>query len=138
MSEKITVDVVANAPIEKVWEYWTEPAHITRWCFASDDWCAPYAENDVQVGGSFKTRMESTDRKNGFDFNGVYTEVTRPYLLHYTIQGGRTVQIAFEEQDDGCKITETFDSEDENPIQMQKAGWQAILENFKKYTESHV
>lgn len=136
MNTNITIEVSINAPIEKIWECFTAPEHITKWCQASDDWCAPSATNDLTVGGKFNTRMESRDGKFGFDFNGVYTDVVPHTHIAYTIEGGRKVEIAFQKSEGGYKVIETFEPETENPLDMQKAGWQSILNNFKKYTES--
>lgn len=138
MNPTITVEVLVCAPVEKVWQCWTKPEHIINWCFASDDWCAPRAENDVRVGGIFTTRMEAKDGSVGFDFSGTYTVVENQKKLAYVMTGkeARKVQIDFAEQSAGCRVMETFDPEDENSLEMQRHGWQAILENFKKYTES--
>jgi uncharacterized protein YndB with AHSA1/START domain len=133
MQPLITVEVTSNAPIEKIWEYWTKPEHITQWCNASDDWTAPRATNDLRVGGTFMTRMEAKDGSSGFDFAGTYTEVEEYKKIAYTMLDGRTVTIAFAPEGLGYKITETFEAEDENPLEMQKNGWQAILDNFAKY-----
>lgn len=135
-SPNITVQVIVNAPIEKVWESWTEPKHITHWCFASNDWEAPYAENDLRTGGKFKTTMSAKDKSSSFDFNGVYTNVKKHELIEYDIEGGRKVKIEFTKLTHGIKITETFAMENMNSKEKQQAGWQAILDNFKKYTES--
>ena len=133
----ITVTAIINAPIEKVWNYWTSPEHITQWCNASDDWHAPRAENDLQVTGKFTTRMEAKDGSFGFDFNGIYDEIKTNELISYTIEGGRKVSITFSENGNETIVTETFEAENENPIDMQRAGWQAISDNFKKYVEAH-
>lgn len=135
MVNPITITTTINAPIEKVWNAWTKPEHITKWAFASDDWIAPQAKNDVKVGGRFLTRMESKDGKDGFDFTGTYTMVEKNCLIEYDMDDGRHVATEFEEASDGVKITQTFDPEDENPIEMQREGWQSILNNFKKYVE---
>lgn len=132
----ITVENTINAPVEKVWETWTKPEHITQWCNASDDWHAPKAENDVRVGGSFNTRMEAKDGSFGFDFGGVYDAVRNNEYIEYTMGDGRKVQISFTPQGNETKLVESFEAESENPIEMQKGGWQAILNNFKKYTEA--
>ena len=131
----ITVETIVHSSIEKVWNYWTEPQHITKWSFASDDWHAPHAENDLRVGGSFLTRMEAKDGSFGFDFGGVYDEVKIYELISYTIGDGRKVTITFISQGNDTKVIETFEAETTNPPEMQKAGFQAILDNFKKYTE---
>jgi len=133
----ITVTATINAPVEKVWNYWTSPEHITQWYNASDDWHAPRAENDVQAGGKFITRMEAKDGSFGFDFNGIYDEIKTNELISYTIEGGRKVSITFSENGNETIVTETFEAENENPIDMQRAGWQAISDNFKKYVEAH-
>jgi uncharacterized protein YndB with AHSA1/START domain len=133
----ITVQSIINAPIEKVWQYWTSPEHITQWNNASDDWHAPRAENDVQVGGKFTTRMEAKDRSFGFDFGGVYDEVRLHEYIAYTIGDGRKVNITFSGNGNETSVTETFEPENQNPLDMQQAGWQAILDNFKKYVEAN-
>ncbi|WP_141504652.1 SRPBCC family protein [Paenibacillus luteus] len=132
----ITIETVVHAPVESVWDYWTEPKHITQWSFASDDWHTPFAENDLRVGGTFVTRMEAKDGSFGFDFGGVYDEVNLNESISYTIGDGRKVKIAFHRQDNNTHIIEYFEAEDSNEIEMQKAGWQAILDNFKKYAEA--
>ncbi|MBV7505400.1 SRPBCC family protein [Bacillus sp. sid0103] len=132
---KITVETTVNAPVEKVWEYWTEPKHITQWNNASDDWHTPIAENDLTVGGKFLTRMEAKDGSFGFDFGGIYDEVKLNEVISYTLGDGRKVTITFKGQGNETQVIETFDAETTNPIEMQQAGWQAILDNFKKYVE---
>ena len=132
---KVTVKATVNAPVEKVWEYWTEPKHITKWNNASDDWHTPIAENDLTVGGKFLTRMEAKDGSFGFDFGGIYDEVKLNELISYTMGDGRKVTITFNGQGNETEVIETFDAETTNPIEMQQAGWQSILDNFKKYSE---
>ncbi|GGG00644.1 SRPBCC family protein [Paenibacillus abyssi] len=132
----ITVETIVHAPVEKVWEYWTEPKHITQWNKASDEWHTPYAENDLKVGGKFVSRMESKDGSLGFDFGGVYDEVNMNESISYTIADGRKVKIVFIQQNNGTKIIESFEAEEINGIEMQQAGWQAILDNFKTYAET--
>jgi len=132
----VTVNATVNAPISKVWECWTSPNHITKWCNASPDWHTPRAENDLRVGGAFLTRMEAKDGSFGFDFGGIYSAVVVNEKIEYTIGDGRKVQILFNSSDEGVKITESFDAEKVNPVEMQQAGWQAILNNFKSYTET--
>lgn len=132
---KITVTATVQAPVEKVWACWTEPQHITKWCFASEDWHAPRAENDLQVGGNFVTRMEAKDGSFGFEFGGIYTEVKPLETINYTLGDDRTVAITFENQGDATHIVEIFEAESQNPIEMQQAGWQMILNNFKTYVE---
>jgi len=133
----ITVETLIKAPVEKVWKFWSEPKHITRWCQASDDWHAPYAENDLRTGGKFKTTMAAKDGSASFDFEGVYTNVQPHKVIEYTIGDGRKVAIQFSGKGNETKVIETFDAESVNPIEMQRGGWQAILDNFKKYTESN-
>jgi uncharacterized protein YndB with AHSA1/START domain len=133
----ITVEATVNAPVEKVWKFWNEPAHITKWAFASDEWHAPYAENDLKVDGKFKTTMAAKDGSFSFDFGGVYTNVQPLKEIEYTIEDGRKVKITFTASGKETKVTETFEAEGMNSVDMQRAGWQAILDNFKKYTESN-
>ena len=138
MKNAITVQTVVNAPMEKVWECWNKPEHITGWAFASVDWEAPAAENDLRVGGKFKTTMAARDKSAGFDFTGVYTNVKEHELIEYDIDDGRHVKVEFAElPGGGVKVTETFEPENENPETMQRSGWQAILGNFKKYAEAN-
>jgi len=138
MNNKIIVQVVVNAPIEKVWEYWNKPEHIVKWAFAQDDWETPAAENDLQFGGKFKTTMAAKDKSASFDLTGVYTAVEEHKLIEYDMgDSGRHVKNEFTETPEGVKITTTFDPENENPEDMQRSGWQAILDNFKKYTENN-
>lgn len=133
----ITVENTVNAPVEKVWKYWTSPEHIIHWNNASDEWHTPFAENDLRVGGKFLSRMEAKDGSMGFDFSGVYDEVLTNELIAYRITGGRKVKIIFSAQGDQTKVVETFEAENENSIELQRGGWQAILDNFKKYTEAN-
>ncbi|MGP0585640.1 SRPBCC family protein [Paenibacillus timonensis] len=132
---KVTVQAVIQAPVEKVWDYWTEPEHITKWNQASDDWHAPRAENDLRAGGTFLTRMEAKDGSMGFDFGGVYDEVKTHEFISYTLGDGRRVEITFAAEGQGTKVVETFDAESTHPVEFQQAGWQAILDNFKMYVE---
>ncbi len=132
----ITVESTIDAPVEKVWETWTKPEHITHWCAASEDWHAPKAENDVRIGGSFSTRMEAKDGSFGFDFGGVYDAVRINEYMEYTMADERKVQITFTSHENKTHVVESFEAESTNPIEMQKGGWQAILNNFKKYTEA--
>ncbi|HET8709691.1 MAG TPA: SRPBCC domain-containing protein [Candidatus Saccharimonadales bacterium] len=131
----LTVEATVNAPIEAVWRCWTSPEHITGWAFASDDWEASEAENDLRAGGSFKTRMQAKDGSNGFDMTGTYSVVKQPELIEYVMDDGRHVRIEFESVVDGTRVTEQFEPENENSESFQVKGWQAILDNFKKYTE---
>jgi uncharacterized protein YndB with AHSA1/START domain len=131
----ITVETTVNAPVEKVWKYWSDPQHITQWANASDDWHTTRAENDLKVGGKFLSRMEAKDGSFGFDFGGEYTNVQEHKTIEYTLGDGRKVKIDFTSQGNTTKLVETFDAEATHSIEMQRSGWQAILDNFKKYTE---
>ncbi|HSH65640.1 MAG TPA: SRPBCC family protein [Bacteroidia bacterium] len=135
---KITVECTVNAPIEKVWKLWTSPEDIKKWCNASDDWHAPKAENDLKKGGRFTTRMEAKDGSVGFDFGGVYDAIITNQLIAYTMGDGRQVAITFvDKESNETRIIETFEAENENPVEMQRGGWQAILNNFKNYAETN-
>lgn len=134
---KITIEAHINAPVEKVWEFWNAPEHITQWCNASEDWHTPHAENDLKTGGTFSTRMEAKDGSFGFDFGGVYDNVTIHEHIAYTMGDTRTVDIVFTTEGSGTHVVETFEAEGTNPIEMQQTGWQAILNNFKKYVEGN-
>jgi uncharacterized protein YndB with AHSA1/START domain len=133
----ITIENTVKAPVQKVWEFWNSPEHIINWCSASDDWHTPKAENDLRTGGTFSSRMEAKDGSFGFDFGGVYDEVKANELIAYTIGDGRKVKINFSTNGGETKIVEIFEAENTHPIEMQRGGWQAILDNFKKYTESN-
>ena len=133
----ITVENTVNAPVAKVWEYWTKPEHITKWSNASDDWHTPHAENDLRVGGSFSSRMEAKDGSMGFDFGGIYDAVTPNEYIEYTLGDDRKVKITFTPMGESTRVVESFEAEETNPIEMQQGGWQAILDNFKKYTEAN-
>jgi uncharacterized protein YndB with AHSA1/START domain len=133
---KVTVEAIVQAPVEKVWTYWTEPEHIKKWNSPSEDWHTPNAENDLRVGGKFLSRMEAKDGSFGFDFGGVYDEVKPNEVIAYTLGDDRKVNITFVSQGNETKVIESFDAESTNSIEMQKAGWQAILDNFKKYAET--
>lgn len=134
-TSSIIVETTVHVSVEKVWKYWITPEDIQGWNFASDDWKCPKAENDVRVGGSFVSTMSSKDGMFSFDFNGIYNEVEENKLLAYELPDGRKVRVTFESLGDTTKVTEVFDPESENPVEMQKTGWQSILNNFKKYAE---
>jgi uncharacterized protein YndB with AHSA1/START domain len=121
--KKATVRAVIQAPVEKVWKYWTEPEHITKWNQASDDWHAPRAENDLRVGGKFVTRMEAKDGSMGFDFGGTYDVVKLHEEISYTMGDGRKVEIIFTARGNETEVVETFDAEDIHPVEYQQAGW---------------
>jgi uncharacterized protein YndB with AHSA1/START domain len=134
--EKITVEVTISAELEHVWEFWTNPEHIKKWNNATTDWHTTYAENDLKVGGTFLSRMEAVDGSFAFDFTGKYDNVMLKELIEYTLDDNRKVQINFAGNDNETTILETFEAESENPKEMQKEGWQLILNNFKNYVES--
>lgn len=132
----IHIETTVNASAEDAWEKWTNPEDITKWAFASDDWEAPSAVNDVREGGSFTTVMAAKDGSTSFKFSGVYTKVVPQQVLEYAIEDGRKVIIKFESlSDNSTKILQDFDPEDENTEEMQRSGWQEILNNFKKHVE---
>jgi uncharacterized protein YndB with AHSA1/START domain len=133
----ITVEITVNAPIEKVWKYWVSPQHITKWYNASDDWHTPKAENDIKQGGKFVFRMEAKDNSFGFDFWGTYNNIKINELITYTMGDERIAKITFASDNNATKIIETFEAETTNSIELQQTGWQSILNNFKKYTESN-
>lgn len=133
---KITVKTTVKAPVEKVWDRYTSPAHILKWNNASDDWHTTKAENDVQAGGKFLSRMEAKDGSAGFDFEGVYDDVKINERIAYTMADGRKAEIIFTGENSETKMTVAFDAENENPIEMQREGWQSILDSFKNYTEA--
>jgi uncharacterized protein YndB with AHSA1/START domain len=133
----ITIKTTVNASINKVWEFWNSPEHITKWSFASPDWHTPYAENDLREGGKFKSTMAAKDGSMSFDFEGEFTLVKPNEALEYVMADGRKVEITFTETGDGIEIIESFDPETQNPEEMQRGGWQAILDNFKNYVENN-
>lgn len=134
---RISVETIVNAPIYIVWEMWTNPEHIIKWNSASDDWHTPHAENDLRKGGKFLSRMEAKDGSTGFDFRGIYDEVKTNQLIEYTMEDGRKVRIVFTDLGDETKIQETFEAEDEHSIDMQREGWQSIMDHFKRYAEKN-
>lgn len=133
----ITIQTTINAPIEKIWEYWITPEHIVGWAFASDDWESPGAENDFRVDGRFKTQMAAKDKSAAFDFTGVYTAIDEHKIIDYTIDDGRKVHTVFEQTEDGVQVTQMFEPEGVYPKEKQQEGWQAILDNFKRYVEAN-
>jgi uncharacterized protein YndB with AHSA1/START domain len=132
---RITVETDVSVLVQTAWSLWTEPAHIMQWNAASDDWHTPRAMVDLWEGGTFRSRMEAKDGSTGFDFEGTFTEVIPQQRLAYTMDDGRTVSVEFEDRDGSTHITETFDAEEENSVEMQRQGWQAILDNFKRHAE---
>lgn len=136
-TEKITVQAnIAQSP-SNVWDYYTKPEHITKWNFASDEWQCPTASNDLRKGGQYYARMEAKDGSWGFDFEAIYNNVITGQTFTYTMSDGRQATTTFQRVGDNTEVTTTFDAENTNPLEMQKAGWQAILDNFKKYAQSN-
>jgi uncharacterized protein YndB with AHSA1/START domain len=136
MEASITVNSEIKSNLQTVWNAWTSPAHIVHWNFADESWHAPAAENDLTIGGKFSYRMEAKDGSAGFDFSGVYTEIVENKVIAYTMDDGRTACVTFEENGDSTIVTEVFEAEQMNHVEMQQAGWQMILDNFKRYAES--
>ena len=133
----ITVTSTVNAPLQRVWDFFTGPIHIIHWNHASDDWQTSYAENDLRPGGAFLSRMEARDGSEGFEFTGKYTEVIPGKSIAYTLDDGRDVNILFRETGGKTLVMESFVTEDQNSAELQRSGWQAILENFRKYVEGY-
>lgn len=134
---KITVTAIVSADIKKVWDYYTNPKHITKWNFASDDWQCPGATNDMRAGGKYFARMEAKDGSFGFDFEAIYDEVIDGEKFSYTMADGRQASVTFKKLDNKTEVVVVFDAETENSEEMQRSGWQAILDNFKKYAENN-
>ena len=133
---KITVETVVNADLETVWQAWSNPEDIQAWNAASDDWHTTESAVDLREGGRFSSRMEAKDGSEGFDFEGTYTRILPRELIAYRVEDGREVEVLFTEEAGGVRIRETFDAETENALEMQRAGWQAILDGFKSHVES--
>jgi uncharacterized protein YndB with AHSA1/START domain len=135
--EKITVSVIVDASPSRAWDAFTSPYSVVQWNFASDDWCCPKATNDLRMDGSFNYRMESTNGKVGFDFCGTYTNVIPEKRIDYVLGDDREVSIEFRAIGKQTEVVETFDAETENSLDLQRTGWQAILNNYKKHVESN-
>ncbi len=133
---KISVSAELNAPVAKAWDAYTSPEAINQWNFASDDWQCRDARVDLRVGGSFSSHMEAKDGSFGFDFEGTYTNIVEHKLLEYSF-GDRSAKVLFEQFGENSKVTVEFDTEDENAVEMQREGWQAILNNYAKYVLAH-
>lgn len=132
---KITVEAVVNAKLDRVWNSWNNPADIKQWNTAQDDWHTTRSTVDLREGGKFLARMEAKDGSTGFDFEGTYTRVVPSKLIEYRMSDGREVKVEFSEQKGGVLVRETFDAETENTPELQRTGWQAILDNFGRYVE---
>lgn len=137
MSTVIKIEALIALQSEKVWELWTSPEHITKWNFASDDWHCPSADNDLRVGGKYRARMEAKDGSFGFEFEATYDEVLKPSKMSYTLDDGRSVKTSFTKRDNQTLVATEFEAESENSVEMQRDGWQMILNNFKSYAENH-
>lgn len=136
--ESIKIDKTVRQPIEKVWNYYTQPSHIINWNFAHESWHCPKAKNNLQVNGKLECRMEAKDQSCGFEFVGIYDEIILNKKIKYHLEDGRKVEIIFQSPNSQeTKIDIVFDPESINPIEMQKEGWQAILDNFCHYAETH-
>lgn len=133
---KIKIESTIAASPADVWQYWNAPAHITQWNFADPSWHCPKSENDLRPGGKLKSRMEARDGSFGFDFEAIYDEVIPEKKIRYTMLDGRTAETTFEDKGGNTNVVTVFDAESENPVDMQREGWQAILNNFKRYAES--
>lgn len=133
----ITVSVIVNCSINKVWEFFSEPQHITKWNQAADNWHCPASENDLKLGGKFKHTMPAKDNSFSFDLEGVYTRVDLYKQIDYVLADDRKVSLVFKEENNQTTITETFETENENSAERQQQGWQAILNNSKNYTEQN-
>jgi uncharacterized protein YndB with AHSA1/START domain len=133
---KITVEKVVNADLNRVWDAWNNPADIKQWNSAQEDWHTTESAVDLREGGKFRSRMEAKDGSEGFDFEGTYTRVVPRKAIDFRMSDGREVAIEFVERADGVLVKETFDSENENPPEVQRQGWQAILDNFGKHVEA--
>lgn len=135
MKNPITIKISISEGIDKVWEYWTNPDHIVNWNFATDKWSCPKAENDLKANGRFSWRMEAKDGSMGFDFSGTYIRIAKNELIEKELDDNRKVRIRFVENDGNTEVIETFEPDENNP-EFQRQGWQAILDNFKKYVET--
>lgn len=136
--EPIHIDITILAPVQKVWDYYNVPEHITKWNFAHESWECPSSENDLRVGGQFKNRMEAKDKSFGFDFVGIYDEVIPYEKIRYHMEDGRKAEITFDKMDENTtSVHIIFDPETQNPVEMQREGWYAILNNFHKYVENN-
>ena len=137
-TQVITIQARIRAPREQVWDCWTQPEHIMKWNAASEDWHTTGAVNDLRAGGAFSSRMEARDGSAGFDFGGIYDEVEQFELISYTLGDGRKVRVTFAVAGKETVVTEAFEAETQNPADIQRAGWQSILDHFKKYAEALV
>ncbi|HEX7119039.1 MAG TPA: SRPBCC family protein [Longimicrobiales bacterium] len=133
---KITVETLVKAELSRVWDAWNDPADIKQWNTAQDDWHTTHSTVDLREGGTFLSRMEAKDGSVGFDFEGTYTRIVPRETIEYRMSDGREVRVDFVERADGVLVKETFDAETENPPELQRQGWQAILDNFGRHVEA--
>jgi len=133
---KITVETLVNAKPRKIWDAWNTPADIKQWNTAQEDWHTTTSTIDLREGGTFLSRMEAKDGSAGFDFEGTYTRIVPDKVIEYRMSDGREVKIEFVERPDGVLVKETFDAETENTPELQRRGWQSILDNFGRYVEA--
>ncbi len=133
---QITITALVARPVEQVWKVWTDPGHIVQWCAASDDWHCPKASNDLRRGGRFSTTMAARDGSHSFDFEGVYDMVVPQRRIDYTLADGRRCEIRFNSEPGGTRVVQTFDAEQQHSAEMQRSGWQAILDRFKTHAEA--
>jgi uncharacterized protein YndB with AHSA1/START domain len=132
---KIAIETVIKASLSSVWNAWSNPEDIKQWNAASDDWHTTRSTVDLREGGKFLSRMEAKDGSMGFDFEGTYTRIVPHKIIEYRMSDGREVEVEFVERADNILVKTVFDAETENPPEMQRAGWQAILDNFGRYVE---
>lgn len=132
----ISIEITVDAPLERVWQAWTSPRDIIHWNFASDDWCCPRADVDLQEGGKFDYRMEAKDGSIGFDMEGVFTAIQPQKSIQYNLTDGRKVNVEFSETPSGVLVHETFEAETENSTELQRVGWLSILDNFRRHVEN--
>jgi uncharacterized protein YndB with AHSA1/START domain len=133
----ITIETIIAAPVEKVWAMWSEPQHIQQWNFAGDDWHCPKSVVDLRTGGSFVSTMAARDGSFSFDFGGVYESVEMHKCIAVLLGDGRKWITTFESHESGTRVVEAFEPENQNPEEMQQAGWQMILDRFKGYVEAN-
>ena len=131
----LTITTLIRQPLDRVWQLYTLPEHIVQWNFATSDWYCPSAVNDLREGGEFNWRMESKDGRMGFDLKGTYTEVTPGEMIAYRLEDGRRSVVKFDEEEGNSRVTVSFEAEKDNPADLQRNGWQAILDNFCRYAE---
>jgi uncharacterized protein YndB with AHSA1/START domain len=135
MAEQISVSTIVHADRKTAWDCYTLPQHIVHWNFAHESWHCPSATNDMRIGGTYNARMEARDGSGGFNFEAIYNAIENEKIFEYSF-GGRTAKLAFSDVLGGTEVIIVFDAETENSIELQRGGWQAILDNYKKYTEA--